>query len=420
MHHFRYDRGVLHAEGCSLEAIAAEHGTPAYVYSQATLLRHLAVFEDAFAGVDHLVCFAVKALSNLSVLRLFAARGAGFDIVSGGELERVLLAGGRADRVVMSGVGKTRREMEAGLRAGILSFHVESGEELDALEAVARDLGAVAPISIRVNPDVDPKTHPHIATGLKSSKFGVPADDARQLYARAHASPHLRVEGIACHIGSQITELSPFLEALDELVSLVGALAEDGIAVSTIDLGGGLGVPYNDETPPTPELYGRAIAQRLAGTGLRVLLEPGRVIAGNAGVLLTRVLYRKEHDGKRFVVVDAGMNDAIRPVLYGGRHTILPVRETSAEPVVADVVGPVCETGDFLARDRAIAWPERGDLLAMMTAGAYGFVMASNYNSRPRPPEILVDGATARVVRRRETTADLVRDEIDALHGSGR
>jgi diaminopimelate decarboxylase len=413
MHHFTYKGGILHAEDCSLEAIAAQFGTPAYVYSEATLLRHLRVFEEAFASVDHLVCFAVKSLSNLAVLRLFADRGAGFDIVSGGELRRVLLAGGRPDRIVMSGVGKTAAEMEEALDVGIASFHVESSEELDALEQVARARGAIAPISVRVNPDVDAKTHPHIATGLKANKFGVPAAEAIRLYERARDSAHLRVEGVACHIGSQITELEPFLQALDRLRDLVADLGRRGIAVRTLDLGGGLGVPYQGETPPTPEAYGKAIVERLAGSGLRILVEPGRAIAGNAGILLTRVLYRKEHDGKRFVIVDAGMNDAIRPVLYQGQHTILPVRETNAPPVVADVVGPVCESGDFLARDRSIAWPDRGALLAMMTAGAYGMVMASNYNSRPRAPEILVSGSEARLVRRRETFEDLVGPEVE-------
>ena len=413
MHHFAYKDGVLHAEDCSLEAIAAQFGTPAYVYSEATLLRHLRVFDEAFASVDHLVCFAVKSLSNLAVLRLFADRGAGFDIVSGGELRRVLLAGGRPDRIVMSGVGKTRAEMDEALAAGIASFHVESSEELTALEDVARARGAQAPISVRVNPDVDARTHPHIATGLKASKFGVPAAEALRLYERARDSAHLRVEGVACHIGSQITELPPFLEALDRLRDLVAELGRRNIAVRTLDLGGGLGIPYQGETPPTPEAYGRAIVERLGKSGLRILVEPGRAIAGNAGILLTRVLYRKEHDGKRFVVVDAGMNDAIRPVLYQGQHTILPVRATDATPVVADVVGPVCESGDFLARDRAIAWPEQGALLAMMTAGAYGMVMASNYNSRPRAPEILVSGSDARLVRRRETFEDLVGPEVE-------
>jgi diaminopimelate decarboxylase len=413
MHHFAYAGGVLHAEECSLEAIAERYGTPAYVYSQATLLRHLRVFDEAFASVDHLVCFAVKSLSNLAVLRLFADRGAGFDIVSGGELRRALLAGGKPDRIVMSGVGKTRAEMDEALEVGIASFHVESWEELEALEDVARARGAEAPISVRVNPDVDAKTHPHIATGLKASKFGVPAAEALRLYERARDSAHLRVEGVACHIGSQITELAPFLQALDRLRDLVADLGRRGIPVRTLDLGGGLGVPYQGETPPTPEAYGRAIVERLAGSGLRLLVEPGRAIAGNAGILLTRVLYRKEHDGKRFVVVDAGMNDAIRPVLYQGQHAILPVRETDAAPVVADIVGPVCESGDFLARDRAIAWPEQGALLAMMTAGAYGMVMASNYNSRPRAPEILVSGTDARLVRRRETFEDLVGPEVD-------
>ena len=413
MHHFAYVDGVLHAEDCSLEAIAAEFGTPAYVYSQATLLRHLRVFDEAFAPVDHLVCFAVKSLSNLAVLRLFADHGAGFDIVSGGELRRVLLAGGRPDRIVMSGVGKTTSEMEQALDAGIASFHVESAEELAALEGVARARDVQAPVSIRVNPDVDAKTHPHIATGLKANKFGVPVKEALRLYEQARDAAHLRVEGVTCHIGSQITELDPFLEALDRLQELVAELGRRGIAVRTLDLGGGLGIPYQGETPPTPEAYGRAIVGRLADSGLRILIEPGRAIAGNAGILLTRVLYRKEHDGKRFAIVDAGMNDAIRPVLYQGQHTILPVRETDEPLVIADVVGPVCESGDFLARDRAIAWPEQGALLAMMTAGAYGMVMASNYNSRPRAPEILVSGADARLVRRRETFEDLVGPEIE-------
>jgi len=411
MDHFDYRDGQLHGEDVPLATIAQRFGTPCYVYSRATLERHFRAYSEALAGHPHLICYAVKANSNLAVLDVLARLGAGFDIVSVGELERVLAAGGDPSRVVFSGVAKERHEMARALEVGIKCFNVESLPELERLDEVAGECGAVAPVSLRVNPDVDARTHPYISTGLKANKFGIPVDDAPAVYARAAELPNLRVVGLDCHIGSQLTELAPFLDALDRLLVLLERLEAQGITIEHLDLGGGLGVPYQGEQPPAPFDYARALLERLAtwkeGRELTLLFEPGRSIAANAGVLLTRIEYLKPGETKHFAIVDAGMNDLIRPALYQAWQAILPV-DTRAprERATYDVVGPVCETGDFLGKDRELAVAP-GDLLAVRSAGAYGFVMASNYNSRPRPPEVMVDGDRSHLVRRRETLEEL-------------
>ena len=413
MNHFEYKNGELHCEDVPLAAIADAVGTPAYVYSTATLTRHFKVFDEALAAVPHLLCFSVKACSNLAVLRLLANLGSGFDIVSGGELHRVLAAGIPADRVVFSGVGKTRAEMRQALLAGIHGFNVESEAELLALSEEAAALGRVAPMSLRVNPDVDPQTHPYIATGLKQSKFGIPMERAEAAYDLAASLPGLSVVGLDCHIGSQLTTLSPFLEALDLMLELVAALRKKGHVIRDLDLGGGLGIPYRAEEPPHPRELAAAFIERTQGLGLKLLFEPGRVIVGNAGVLLMRVLYQKQGGQKEFVVVDAAMNDAIRPALYGAYHEVRPVTEPAPGAALrtVDVVGPVCESGDFFARARDLPPLQAGALCALMSAGAYGFSMSSNYNSRPRAAEVLVSGDAWHVVRARETFDDLVRGE---------
>lgn len=413
MFHFAYDEaGRLRAEGCDLERIASAVSTPTFVYAHATLDRHFRVFDQAFAGHPHLVCYAVKANSNGAILRLLGGLGAGADIVSGGELVRALRAGIPADRIVFSGVGKTRDEMAAGLEAGILTFNVESEPELLVLDEVARARGQVAPISLRVNPDVDPHTHPYISTGLLHSKFGIPIDDAPRIAALARNLPGVALRGIDCHIGSQLVSVDPLLEALDSVLRLVDTLARDGHVLEAIDLGGGLGIPYADEAPPQPAELGRAVVARLQGRRERLILEPGRVIVGNAGLLLTRVLYVKRSAAKTFVVVDAAMNDLIRPSLYQAHHEILPVVRRPARPKVrVDVVGPVCETGDYLAKDRMLEAVEPGDLLAVMSAGAYGFTMSSTYNSRPRAAEVMVKGESYHVIRARERIESLTEGE---------
>jgi diaminopimelate decarboxylase len=411
MDHFLYRDGVLFAEDVALPDVAAGFGTPCYVYSRATLERHYRAFDDALAGLPHRVCYAVKANSSLGVLQVLARLGAGFDIVSGGELERVLRAGGDASAVVFSGVGKTADEMKRALQLGIACFNVESEPELRRLDGLARELGTRAPVALRVNPDVDPKTHPYISTGLKENKFGVDVNAAERLFALAQSLPGIHVRGVACHIGSQLTTLSPFLDALARLLALIDRLRAAGIALDHIDVGGGLGVPYRDEQPPTPAELATALRPQLEGTGLTVYMEPGRAIAGNAGVLLTRVEYLKEAGAKHFAIVDAAMNDLLRPTLYDAWQAIIPVRPRDDVPAtVYDVVGPVCESGDWLGRDRELAIAP-GDLLAVRTAGAYGFAMASNYNSRPRPAEIMVDGSDAHLIRARETVDDLMRGE---------
>lgn len=411
MHFFLYRDGELYCEEVPIREIAREVGTPFYLYSHRTLERHWRVFDGALEALPHLICYSVKANSNLAVIRTFVKLGAGVDVVSGGELFRAMEAGVRSDKVVFSGVGKTEGEIRYGLRTGILMFNVESEGELELMEEIARQEGLKAPISFRVNPDIDASTHPYVATGLRSSKFGIDIALAPELYRRVAGSRHLEVKGISCHIGSQLTELGPFLEAFDRLKDLYHLLRGEGIEVQYVDLGGGLGIPYKDEYPPHPEEYGRAMASRAEGMDCLFVFEPGRVLVGNAGVLITKVLYRKRNGGKEFVVVDAGMNDLIRPTLYGAYHEILPVREREGERAAVDVVGPICETGDYFAKGRELGPVEPGDLLAIMGAGAYGFSMASNYNSRPRAAEVMVKGGDLYVVRKRETYQDIVRGE---------
>ena len=411
MDHFNYRDGHLFAEDVPVADIAAAHGTPAYIYSRATLERHYRAYDDALAGRPHLVCYAVKANSNLAVLNVLARLGAGFDIVSAGELERVLRAGGDPSRVVFSGVGKQPWEMRRALTVGVRCFNVESDTELDRLNEVAGEMGVKAPVSLRVNPDVDAGTHPYISTGLKENKFGIDINEAPAVYARAAAMENLEVIGVDCHIGSQLTTVAPFLDALDRVLALIDQLASQGVMIRHLDMGGGLGVTYDRETPPQPSAYVASLSERLAGRDLELILEPGRSIAANAGILLTRVEFLKCTEHRNFAVIDAAMNDLIRPALYGAWQAVVPVspRETGDEKVW-DLVGPVCETGDFLAKDRRLRL-QPGDLLAVRSAGAYGFVMSSNYNTRNRPPELMVDGDRVHVVRQRESLDDQLRLE---------
>jgi len=417
MNHFQYRNGEMFAEEVPLKHIAREVGTPAYIYSLATLKRHYKVFDQAFVKVPHIVCFSVKANSNLALLRTFAKEGSGFDIVSGGELFRALKAGGDPKKIVFSGVGKKRQEIEYALNTGILMFNVESEQELIVLDEIAAAIGKKAPISLRVNPDVDPQTHPYISTGMKKAKFGVDIKKSLETYKKAVSLANIDVVGVDCHIGSQLTSVTPFVDALAKVREyldrvLAGEMKKEGGEIRYLDLGGGLGINYHDETPPLPEEYANAIVQGLEGLNVTLILEPGRVIVGNAGILLTEVQYIKETETKTFVIVDGGMNDLIRPALYGSYQAIQPVMKNNAETIVADVVGPICESGDFFAKDREITQPKRGDLLAVMSAGAYGFTMASNYNSHPKPPEVLVDGDKYYVVRRRESMDDLINGEV--------
>ena len=416
MNHFEYRNGEMFAEGVALKRIAREVGTPAYVYSLATLKRHFKVFDQAFSKVRHIVCFSVKANSNLALLRAFAKEGSGFDIVSGGELFRALKVGADPTKIVFSGVGKKREEIEYALNSGILMFNVESEQELIALNDIASSMGKRAPISLRVNPDVDPQTHPYISTGMKKAKFGVDIKKSLETYRKAVSLRNVEVVGVDCHIGSQLTSITPFVDALAKVREyldrvLAGEMKKEGAQIRYLDLGGGLGINYHDETPPLPDEYAKAIVEGLEGLDVTLILEPGRVIVGNAGILLTEVQYIKETDSKNFVIVDGGMNDLIRPALYGSYQAIQPVVENRAQRIVADVVGPICESGDFFAKDREIPRPQRGDLLAIMSAGAYGFTMASNYNSHPKPPEVLVDGDQYYVIRRRESFDDLINGE---------
>ena len=416
MNHFQYRDGEMFAEEVPVKRIAKEIGTPVYIYSLATLTRHYRVFDEAFAKVPHIVCFSVKANSNLALLRALAKQGSGFDIVSGGELFRALKAASDPKKIVFSGVGKKRDEIEYALRSGILMFNVESEDELLAINDIARAMGTKAPISLRINPDVDPQTHPYISTGMKKAKFGVEIQKSAETYKKAVSLANVQVVGVDCHIGSQLTSLAPFVDALARVREyldrvLVGSLQKQGAQIRYLDLGGGLGINYNDETPPEPAQYANAIIEGLQGLDVTLILEPGRVIVGNAGILVTEVLYLKENEERKFVIVDAGMNDLIRPALYGSYQAVRSVLETDGEKIVADVVGPICESGDFFAKDREIARPQRGDLLAIMSAGAYGFTMASNYNSHPKAPEVLVDGDKYYVVRRRESFEDLINGE---------
>ena len=411
MDHFQYQEHRLYAEEVPVANIAERFGTPCYVYSRATLERHWRAFDTAFGHHPHLICFAVKANSNLAVLNVLARLGSGFDIVSGGELERVLAAGGDPGKVIFSGVGKRAGEMRRALEVGIRCFNLESAAELERLEGIAADLGVVAPVSIRVNPDVDAGTHPYISTGLRENKFGIDIHAADRVYERVAASPHLRVAGIDCHIGSQLTELSPFLDALARVLELADRLERFGIPIQHLDLGGGLGIRYTHENPPEPGDYARALDDLLEGRHYEILLEPGRAIAGNAGILLTRVEYLKDTGLKRFAILDAAMNDLVRPALYQAVQDIVPAeREKGGERALWDLVGPVCETGDFLGKGRDLTLAP-GDLLAIRGSGAYGFTMSSNYNSRPRAAEVMVDGDRVHLVRPRETVASLFADE---------
>lgn len=409
---FRYHDHRLLCEEIALEEIARAAGTPCYVYSAQSILESYRAYDAALGDVPHMVCYAVKANSTLAVLALLAKAGSGFDIVSGGELYRVLEAGGDPARVVFSGVGKTAGEIELALERGINNFNCESETELAQIDAIAGKLGKTARFSLRVNPDVDAATHPYISTGLRDHKFGIDITDAPALYGRAKNLPNLRAAGVSCHIGSQILDFSPILEASVKVLDLIARLRREGHPIDHVDLGGGLGIAYQSaDQAPTIHSFIAALRERIGRDGLTVMIEPGRSIVGNAGVLLTRVLHRKKTPAKEFVIVDAAMNDLIRPSLYRAHHEILPLQHLPGPQVIADVVGPVCETGDFLARDRELADVRPGDYLAVASAGAYGFVQASNYNSRPRPPEVLVEGAAWRVVRERESYRDLIRGE---------
>ncbi|HHD57501.1 MAG TPA: diaminopimelate decarboxylase [Desulfobulbaceae bacterium] len=416
MHHFHYKNNELYCENVPVSEITARIGTPLYLYSRATLTRHLRAFDDGFSGIGHLTCFAVKSCSNLAILQQFAAMGAGADIVSGGELFRALKAGIDPKKIIYSGVGKTEAEIREALLVDILLFNVESPQELDRLQGLAAELGTTAPVSFRINPDVDPKTHAYISTGLAKNKFGIPVEEALDEYIRAHEMDNVEILGVSCHIGSQLTQIEPFLEALNKVKGFVNRLQEKGIDIRYLDLGGGLGITYNDEEPPPPQDYAEAIMKEMRDMDCTLILEPGRVIVGNAGILLTEVQYTKVNSGgekeKRFVIVDAAMNDLTRPTLYGAYHEIQPVKQTDAPLEVVDVVGPICETGDFMARDRELPQVQQGDLLAIMSSGAYGFTMSSNYNSRPRAAEVLVDDQEVHIIRRREDYDDLIRGEV--------
>ena len=411
MDYFNYQNGQLHCEQVSLQTLAEQYGTPLYVYSRATLERHWKAFDSALAEHPHLVCYAVKANSNLAVLNVLARLGSGFDIVSKGELQRVLKAGGDPAKIIFSGVGKQIDEMQMALQVGIHCFNVESEQELEILNEVAGDMNKKATISFRVNPDVDAKTHPYISTGLKENKFGISFDDAERIYVKASKMENIEIKGIDCHIGSQLTELSPFIDAVDRLLALISKLSDNGINIEHMDLGGGRGVQYNEETPPLPSDWVNALKQRFIDFAGTIIIEPGRAIAGNAGILLSRVNIEKKTPHKNFAIIDAAMNDLMRPALYQAWQKIIPVnQQSSVEAEIYDVVGPICETGDFLGKDRKLSI-QRGDLLAIRTSGAYGFTMSSNYNSRGRAAEVMVDGDQHYLVRERETFEDLIRGE---------
>lgn len=411
MNDFQYRGDELYCEEVPVSKIARKVGTPFYLYSHRTLTNHFRVFDGAFAKVPHIVCFSVKSNSNLAVLRSLIREGSGVDIVSGGELYRALQAGVDPAKVVYSGVGKRIDEIEFALKTGILLFNIESPEELEQINECAGRLKTKAGVALRVNPDVDPQTHPYISTGLKENKFGIDVARSLEEYRRARTLPNIDIRGVDCHIGSQLTKVSPFIDALDRLKKLIGFLEADGISIRYLDLGGGLGITYDTETPPHPEEYAKAVIDASQDLSCTFIFEPGRVIVGNAGILVTSVLYRKSNDEKNFMIVDAGMNDLIRPSLYKSYHEIKPVVRKDAPGVVADIVGPICESGDYLAKDRMIPRFERGELVAVMSAGAYGFTMSSNYNSRPRVPEVLVQGDQTYVIREREDYGDLIRGE---------
>lgn len=413
MHNFEYRQGELYCERVPVSQIAKEVGTPCYIYSHATLIRHFQVYDSAFKNIPHLIAFAMKANSNLAILRLMAKEGSGVDIVSGGELFRALRAGVPPSKIVFAGVGKNAEEIRDALKADILMFNVESSPEIHALNDVAASLGKKARVALRINPDIDPKTHPYISTGLKKSKFGIAADRAVEEFTLASSLGHIEVVGVHAHIGSQLTEVTPFVESLKKVITLVDQLKRQGINIRYLNIGGGLGITYSDEKPPLPQELADAVSPLVKDLNLTLVMEPGRVIVGNAGILVTKALYEKIGETKRFIIVDAAMNDLIRPSLYNAYHDIRPVSEVLLHRPkhAVDVVGPVCESGDFLAKDRTLPEVKPGDLLAVMSAGAYGFVMASNYNSRPRVPEVLVKDGEVHVIRTRESYDDLVRGE---------
>ena len=411
MSSFEYRNGRLFVENLPVEEIVEKEGSPLYIYSKKALVERIRAYREAFAAHPTLVAYAMKANGNLAILSLLAKEGAGIDVVSGGELFRARKAGVPADKIVFAGVGKSREEIAYALKEKILMFNVESQDELDHISEVAVALGTQAPVALRVNPDVDPKTHPYISTGMKKSKFGIPVERAVAEYQRASTLPGIKIVGIHQHIGSQLTEIAPFRDAFDRLLAFHAELSRAGIKVTHLDLGGGLGIRYRSEEPPSPADLAALVLPRVRDLGVTLVLEPGRSIVGNAGILVTRVLYRKNTAVKSFVIGDAGMNDLLRPSLYGAHHDLLPVKETKGETIKGDLVGPICETGDFLATDREMPDFAAGDLIAVMSAGAYGFSMASNYNARPRPAEILVDGSSYRVVRDRESFEDLIRGE---------
>lgn len=412
MDHFAYHDGALWAEGVRVKELAERFGTPLYVYSKRTLERHYRAFDTALGGLDHLTCFSVKANGNISLLRMLGGLGAGVDIVSGGELHRALTAGIDPRKIVFSGVGKQEHEIREALTANILMFNVESSQELKHIGRIAAEMSTPARISIRINPDVDPKTHPYISTGLKKNKFGLDMLEATGAYLLAKGTPFVEPVGMDCHIGSQLTQIGPFVEALKKLLAFADRLQSSGVDIRYLDLGGGLGITYNEEAPPLPAELGQAIADTMDGRTLTVILEPGRAIAGNAGILATRVLYTKKTSAKNFVIVDAAMNDLVRPSLYGAYHRIGEVEPKDREKIVVDVVGPICESTDFLAQDRRLPHVNPGEYLAVFSAGAYGFTMSSQYNARPRAAEVMVDGDRASLARRRETYADLIALEI--------
>ncbi len=413
MHDFEYRHGELYCEQVPVSRIAKELGTPCYVYSHATLVRHFRAYDNAFANIPHMIAFAMKANSNLAILRLMAKEGGGVDIVSGGELFRALKAGVPASKIVFAGVGKASDEIRDALQTDILMFNVESPAELQAIHEVALSVGKKARVALRINPDIDPKTHPYISTGLKKSKFGIAADRAVQEFASAASLSHIEVVGVHAHIGSQLTDIAPFIEALKKVVGLIETLKTRGTSIRYLNIGGGLGITYSDEKPPLPQDLGNAILPLVRDLGITLVMEPGRVIVGNAGILVTKTLYLKEGEAKSFIIVDAAMNDLIRPSLYGAYHEIRPLNEAAGHRAKhqVDIVGPVCESGDFLAKDRMLPTVKPGELMAVMSAGAYGFVMASNYNSRPRVPEALIKGDEIHVIRTRETYDDLIKGE---------
>lgn len=411
MHLFKYKNGELYAEDVPVKKLASEFGTPLYIYSYTTLLNHFKAYDDAFNGYPHIICFALKSNSNAAIIKLFAKSGGGADVVSGGELFRALKAGIQPKKIVYAGVGKTEEEIKYAIKSKILMFNVESEDELKEIDRIAGSMKAKAPIALRINPDIDPETHSYISTGLKKHKFGIPIEDALQYYKLASNLKNIEIIGIHKHIGSQLTKISPFVDALKRILMLVDELTKQGIDIDYIDIGGGLGITYKDETPPHPSQLAKNIFPLLKGRKMTIVLEPGRSIVGNAGILVTKTLYLKKGEEKEFVIVDAGMNDLIRPSIYGAYHHIQPVVKSRREMIIADIVGPICESGDFFAKDRQIQRVKKGEYLAIMSAGAYGFSMSSNYNSRPKAAEVMVKGEKYSLIRKRESYSDIIRGE---------